>query len=79
MLLLAAAAMSMALPGHPGSNYRSDGRRSGSLIAEATATVRIVSGVRINATSKPTGAQLETIQLPRSDGQARLANLVEFE
>jgi len=79
MLLLAAAAIAMAHPGHPGPNYHSDGRRPGSLVAEATATVRIVSGARINATSRPVGARLETIELPRSGGQTHLANLIEFE
>jgi hypothetical protein len=79
MLLLAAAAIAMAHPGHPGPNSHSDGDRSRVLVAEATATVRIVSGARIDATTRPVGARLETIELPRSDGQAYLANLVEFE
>jgi len=79
MLFLAAAAIAMAHPGHPAPNYHSDGHRPGSLIAEATATVRIVSGARISATSRPVGARLETIELARSDGQAQLAKLVEFE
>jgi hypothetical protein len=79
MLLLAAAAIALAHPSHPASNYHSDGHRPGSLIAEATATVRIVSGVRITATGRPAGARLDTIPLPAADGQSHLARLVEFE
>ena len=82
MLLLAAASIVMAYSGppvHSGAANRSAGRRPGSLIAEATATVRIVSGARITATARPADAQVETVRLPGADGQSRESRLIEFQ
>ena len=82
MLLLAAATIAMIQPSpppRPGPNYHSAGRRPGSLIAEATATVRIVRGARITATSHIADARVETVNLAGSDGRLQPARLVEFE
>jgi hypothetical protein len=82
MLLLAAASIVMAYSGppvHSGPADHSAGRRPGSLIAEATATVRIISGARITATAQPADAQVETVRLPGADGQPRESRLIEFQ
>jgi hypothetical protein len=82
MLLVAAASIVMAHSG-PSAHAQHDGRsgsqRPGSLIAEATATVRIVSGARITATAQPADAQVQTVQLPGADGQPRESRLIEFQ
>ena len=82
MLLLAAASIVMAYsgpPAHAQHDGHSGNQRPASLIAEATATVRIVSGVRITATAQPADAQVQTVQLPGADGQPRELRLVEFQ
>ena len=81
MLFLAAAVIAFMRPDaplRPGTDH-SAGHRTGSLIAEATATVRIMRGARITAASRPADAHLETVNLVGSDGQTRPARLVEFE
>jgi hypothetical protein len=82
MLLLAAASIVMAYsgpPAHAQHDGHSGNQRPGSLIAEATATVRIISGARITATTQPADAQVQTVQLPGADGQPRESRLVEFQ
>ena len=82
MLLLLAAASVVVQAGpqaHPDPNYHSGGHRPGSLTAEATATVRILSGARIAAASGLVDAHIQTVHLTTNDGQTRIARLVEFE
>ena len=82
MLLLAAASALMVHPApamHPGPNPHSAEQRPGSLIAEATATVRILSGVRITAASQPPEAQVETVKLPAADGRFEVSRLIQFQ
>jgi len=82
MLLLAVASIFVAYraqPAHPGPNYHSAEHRPARLIAEATATVRIVSGARITATTQPPDAQVHTVQLPGADGLPRVSRIVEFQ
>jgi hypothetical protein len=82
MLLLAVASIVVAYsapPARPGPNYHSAERRPASLVAEATATVRVVSGARITATDQPANAQVQTVQLPGADGHPRVSRIVQFQ
>jgi hypothetical protein len=82
MLLLAVASIVVAYsapPARPGPNYHWAERRPASLVAEATATVRVVSGARITATAQPADAQVQTVQLPGADGHPRVSRIVEFQ
>ena len=82
MLVLTVASIVVTYPvppAHPGPNHHSAEHRPASLIAEATATVRVVSGVRITATTQPADAQVQTVQLPGADGHPRVSRIVEFQ
>jgi hypothetical protein len=72
MLLLAAAAIAASPP--------QDQPRSSSATAQATATIRIISGVRLSlGEDRNPGAPVTSRTLVRADGRLQDAKLIEFE
>lgn len=71
LALFAAAAAGAPASEQPTSSVRRP-------VVQATASVRILSGVRVEAASMPQDALVRLVPLESADGSRRQARLVEF-
>lgn len=71
LALFAAAAAGAPAAEQPTSSARRP-------VVQATATVRILSGIRVEAASTPQDALVRLVSLESADGSPRQAKLVEF-
>lgn len=71
LALFAAAAAGTPAAEQPTSSARRP-------VVQATATVRILSGIRVEAGSTPQDAIIRLVSLESADGSPRQAKLVEF-
>lgn len=80
-LLLLAAFMSPASDATPPARDRAAQVRPARVSARATATIRVVSGVRFGAsyTAEVAGADRRSSRITNADGTIRQAELLEFQ
>ena len=71
IIALLAAAAAAATPTAPSSPERQ-------LVRQATATVRIISGARVDSATTPRDALVRQVKLESADGSRQALKLVEF-